>query len=256
MRARSGAGRPRSAAVAGSVCAAWLAAALCCACAAGSAPATCLTPATARAEGVAVQADGESAADEVAGAVALGTDMAGTGVERIATGASLLNGVLGGDRGILPVGLGEDVATFTTIARLAGADGSLNETLVAFRGEVVGEPVDSSLPGYRWVLLQSYAGSTSSIQVLMSDEFIAQFENFGSYKTKGATLLVTGIYRVADPNQMGALDVTAYSVRVQDPGGPIEHDVDLGHLWIGLALVAVGAILCIVNVYLKWRSHS
>lgn len=169
---------------------------------------------------------------------------------------SVFDGSLGGNRGILPVGLDEDGATYVTVARLASADVSLDSSLVSFRGEVVGEAVNSSTPGYRWVLVQSNTGGTSSIEVLMSEEQVALIENFGSYKTRGTTLRITGIYRLADPNQAGELDVTAYAVRVVDPGGPVAEDVDVRFVWAGAALVAVGVALSVVNVYVKRRSRS
>lgn len=179
------------------------------------------------------------------------------GSDGAAVASSVLGQTLGGDRGILPVGLDEDSAAYVTIARLASADQALDNTLVSFRGEVVGEAVRSSTPGYRWVLMQSYTGgSTSSIEVLMSEEQVALIENYGAYKTRGTTLRVTGIYRVADPNQTGELDVTAYLVRVLDAGGPVEETVDLRLLWAGLALTALGGVLCVVKAYLKRRSRS
>ena len=163
----------------------------------------------------------------------------------------------GAGSGFLPVGLSQDSAVHATIARLAGADESLSESLVTFSGEAVGEPVNSSSQEYKWVLMQQQSGGvTSSIQVLMSDEQVAGIQNFGAYGTKGSTLLVTGIYRVADPLQTGALDVTAYVVRQLDAGGPVEQETDISRLWLGLGFVAVGLVLTGVNVYIKRRSRS
>jgi len=164
---------------------------------------------------------------------------------------------MGASSGFLPVGLSEDNAAYATVARLAGADATLDNALVSFSGEAVGEPVASSSPGHKWVLVQQQTGGvTSSIQVLMSDEHVAGIQNFGSYGVKGSTLLVTGIYRVADPLQTGALDVIAYVVRQIDAGGPVEHGVDLAKLWVGLGCVAVGLVLTGVNVYVRRRSRS
>ena len=128
--------------------------------------------------------------------------------------------------------------------------------LVSFSGEAVGEPVNASLSGHKWVLLQSNAGSTSSIEVLMTDEQVALIENFGSYQTRGSTLRVTGIYRIADPSQTGTLDVTAYRVRVVDAGGAVANPADMRKLWLGVGLSALGVGLFGLNVYLKRRSRS
>ena len=157
----------------------------------------------------------------------------------------------------LPAGLDPSSAHRTTIARLALADGSLDNSLVTFRGEAVGEAVASSSPGYRWVLLQSNAsGSTSSVEVLMTNEQVAQIASFGSYKVKGATLEVTGIYRVADPNQTGTLDVTAYAVRVVDEGGAVGEEVATVGLWAGGALAAAGLGVSGAIWYRRRRSRS
>ena len=172
-------------------------------------------------------------------------------------GGAALDEHLGADRGILPVGLSEDDATYTTVARLAAADAALDNTLVSFVGEAVGEAVDAAADGYRWVVLQDRAAwSTSSIEVLMTDDQVSQIEHFGSYQMRGTTLRVTGIYRMADDAQTGNLDVTAYAVRVVDAGGPMEEPADLRLLWAGLGLVAVGLALTALNVYLKRRSRS
>ena len=157
----------------------------------------------------------------------------------------------------LPMGVSVESAVSVSITRLAGADESLDSSLVIFRGEAVGEPVNSSLPGYKWVLMQSHSSETTeSIEVLMSDSHVAAIENFGSYDRKGSTLAVVGIYRVSDPAQMGAVDVTAYGVHVVDPGGPVEHPVDMNRLWVGVVLAVVGFGLMGLNFYLKRRSRA
>lgn len=180
----------------------------------------------------------------------------GAGADVAAPSTPTFDGTLGGNQGILPIGLSAENATATTIARLADADTSLNGSLVTFRGEAVGEPINSSSEGSKWVVLQSGAASVSSIQVLMSNDQVALIENFGAYKMRGSTLQVTGIYRVADPNQTGELDVTAYVVSLVDPGGPMPEIIDLRKLHLGLGLVAVGVVLIALRAYLKWRSRS
>ncbi len=171
--------------------------------------------------------------------------------------APVYDAALGGGSGIMPSGLSEDDATYVSIARLAAGDASCNETLVSFRGEVVGEPVNSSTSSYKWVLVQSSGSTTSSIEVLMTDEQIAQIKNWGSYQVKGATVRVTGIYRVADQDNTGALDVTAYVVHVVDEGGPIERGGLRKRLVAaGVALAVLGAVLTGIDVYQKRRSRS
>ena len=60
---------------------------------------------------------------------------------------------LGGGSGILPTGLSEDDASYVSISRLESGDASYDDSLVSFRGEVVGEPVNSSSSSHKWVLV-------------------------------------------------------------------------------------------------------
>lgn len=157
----------------------------------------------------------------------------------------------------LPAGLDPASARRTSVARLSAADPVLDDSLVVFRGEAVGEAVASSSPGYRWVLVQSESGGmTCSIQVLMSVDQASQITSFGAYKRKGTTVEVTGVYRIADPNQAGTLDVTAYGVRVVDEGGPVEEDVSMTRVRAGLALAAAGLALSAANILLRRRSRA
>ncbi len=204
------------------------------------------------AAGEAAAGDGDAAGD---GGTPGGGDEPAGGDAAPAT--PVYDAALGGGSGIMPTGLSEDDATFVSIARLESGDSALNETLVSFRGEVVGEPVNSSTSSYKWVLVQSGGSKTSSIEVLMTNEQVAQIKNWGSYQVKGATVRVTGIYRVADDDHTGALDVTAYVVHVQDEGGRVEQEGPQTRLVAaGVALALLGAVLTGIDVYQKRRSRS
>lgn len=184
-------------------------------------------------------------------------DEAGSGSGQAASQPPVYDAALGGGSGILPTGLTEDDASYVSISRLESADEAYDETLVSFRGEVVGEPVRSASDSHKWVLVQSSGARTSSIEVLMTNEQVAQIHNWGSYQVKGATVRVTGIFRVADANNTGTLDVTAYVVRVVDEGGPMEEEPVNTHLVTGgVALVVLGGVLSAVNVYQRRRSLS
>ena len=209
-------------------------------------------------------ADGGAAGD---GGAAVGEAAAGDGGATAggdgpaegdaAPAAPVYDAALGGGSGIMPTGLSEDDATFVSIARLESGDSDLNETLVSFRGEVVGEPVNSSTSSYKWVLVQSSGSKTSSIEVLMTNEQVAQIKNWGSYQVKGAMVRVTGIYRVADDDHTGALDVTAYVVHVQDEGGRVELEGPQARLVAAaVALTLLGGVLTGIDVYQKRRSRS
>ena len=202
---------------------------------------------------------GEAAAGDGGAAAGGGAQAVGDGPAEgdAAPAAPVYDAALGGGSGIMPTGLSEDDATFVSIARLESGDSDLNETLVSFRGEVVGEPVNSSTSSYKWVLVQSSGSKTSSIEVLMTNEQVAQIKNWGSYQVKGATVRVTGIYRVADDDHTGALDVTAYVVHVQDEGGRVEQEGPQARLVAAaVALTLLGGVLTGIDVYQKRRSRS
>lgn len=202
---------------------------------------------------------GEAAAGDGGATAGGGAQAVGDGPAEgdAAPAAPVYDAALGGGSGIMPTGLSEDDATFVSIARLESGDSDLNETLVSFRGEVVGEPVNSSTSSYKWVLVQSSGSKTSSIEVLMTNEQVAQIKNWGSYQVKGATVRVTGIYRVADDDYTGALDVTAYVVHVQDEGGRVEQEGPQVRLVAAaVALTLLGGALTGIDVYQKRRSRS
>ena len=154
-------------------------------------------------------------------------------------------GELGADLGFLPSDIDPSQARRVTISRLASADVALDGQLVTFSGEVVGEPV-RLLDGNRWVQVQS-AGGGSYVMVAMTDDQAELIERYGGYQSKGTTLRVTGVYRVADPNQLGDIDVTAYDVALLDPGEQRVEPVKYRMLWVALAFVVVGGVLLVVE---------
>lgn len=196
------------------------------------------------------------------GSSAAGSDESATGVDQEAVDAAVqalereIAGRLGGDRGILPSGIDSESVVYVGIARLAGADESLDGTLVSFRGEVVGEPVRSSMAGRVWITMQSNSVTTSSIGVLMDEEQVALIEHFGAHGVKGTTLLVTGIYRVADVNQGGSIDVVAYAVRAVEEGAVLGERFSSKKLWLAIALTSLGLAFIAVNLYRRKRIRT
>jgi hypothetical protein len=159
---------------------------------------------------------------------------------------------LGGDAGFLPSDIDSSQVTHVTIARLSSADTDLDGKLVSFVGEVVGEPVVTG-GGGRWVQLKSSSGD--AIEVSMDESMADLIENYGSYAVKGSTLRIIGIYRVADPNNLGNLDVVAYSVSVVDEGGARTDGVDGNELTAALVAVCVAVALLVVKIVLKKRKR-
>jgi hypothetical protein len=159
---------------------------------------------------------------------------------------------MGGDEGFLPTDIDATQVTYTTISRLAEVDEDLDGKLVTFIGEVIGEPVTTS-DGSKWVQLRSSSGS--AILVSMDSEMAEMIKNYGSYSVKGSTLRVTGIYRVADPDNLGSLDVTAYSVSLVDAGGAQTEEVNHTMLVVAIVALAVALALFGVKIYLRMRNR-
>lgn len=159
---------------------------------------------------------------------------------------------LGAGLGFMPEGMDGTSARRVTISRLASADTALDGQLVSFSGEVVGEPVWLA-DGNAWVQVQSASGG-SFIMVAMRPEDAALIERVGGYQSKGTTLRITGVYRVADPNQLGDIDVTAYSVSVVDPGEERVEPVNFKMLGLALAFVAASAVLLVVARLVRRRA--
>ena len=147
-------------------------------------------------------------------------------------------------------------STYVSINRLANADTTLDSTLVTFRGEVVGDVLASATTGRRWITMQATSGARATIGVLMDETQIALISYYGAYQTKGTTLLVTGIYRVADDNETGTLDVTAYDVSVVEEGGYHPQKITISKLYVGGALTFVGITLLVVGFVLKRRNRA
>lgn len=186
------------------------------------------------------------------GGAALGAEKAssGAGDEAQATEVSYPP-ELGANRGFLPSEVGDASPRRVTIGRLASADVALDGQLVTFTGEVVGEPVRVG-GDHRWVQVQS-AGGSSYIMVLMTEEQASLIEHYGGYQVKGTTLRITGVYRVADPNQLGDIDVTAYEVTVSDPGEERVEPVKFRMLGVAGALVLLAVALFVVERVVRRR---
>ena len=206
------------------------------------AAALCLGPAPALAAGA--RAASSSQADVTVSSSA--DDAASSAVERV------YDPDLGEALGFLPSEVDMRDARSTTISRLASADLALDGQLVTFVGEVLGEPVRIA-SGMMWVQMQSSSGS-AYIMVVMTPEQVSLIENYGAYQVKGTTLRVTGVYRVADEANLGDIDVNAYAVEVVDTGGVQVEPVTRNRLWVGLACVALGAVVLGLGAFLKRRS--
>lgn len=166
--------------------------------------------------------------------------------------ASELPGELGADLGFQPSEIDLSDTRRVSVSRLASADTNLDGELVTFVGEVIGEPVEIS-GDKMWVQIRAVSGS-SVIMVVMTEEQVDLIEHYGGYQVEGTTLRITGVYHVADPDQLGEIDVTAYQVEVSDAGGESKEEVDVRGLWGAIGLLFAGVAVLVVGFVVRRRT--
>lgn len=138
----------------------------------------------------------------------------------------------------------------TTLADLTAVAKPLDNKMVSFNGEAVGDIIDAH-DGMKWVLVED---NGAALSCLMTDEQAAQIDTLGRYEWRGTWLHIEGIYHIADAEESGELDVRAYKVAVLEAG---KHQPDKVHwikLFIGIFFLVVAAGLTMYYNALKKRS--
>lgn len=142
------------------------------------------------------------------------------------------------------------VAQPTTLADLTSIQTSLDNKMVSFDCEAVGDIIDAH-DGMKWVFVEDEGAALSC---LMTAEQADQIDTLGRYEWRGTRLHIEGIYHVADAEESGELDVRAFTVSVLEPG---KHQPDKVHwikLVIGVFFLCVAAGLTMYYNSLKKRS--
>ena len=153
----------------------------------------------------------------------------------------------GGDAGGTVGAMG---AVVTDVESLLSADTYLDGARVEFSAEAIGDTIDAG-DGYVWV---NVGEGNSLIGVSMTREQSEEIRYFGRYGIEGSVLSIVGTFDIACDTHGGELDVHAEDVRIVSPGRELPAVFDSRKLYLGLALVAGGAIL--FYAYRRYRLAS
>ncbi|MDO5044725.1 MAG: hypothetical protein Q4E22_05475 [Coriobacteriia bacterium] len=137
-----------------------------------------------------------------------------------------------------------------TLGDLMGASKRLDNKIVVFSGEVVGDVLNGP-KGFKWILLDD---STGSISVLIRNDHAKLIKNLGDYNTIGTKLQVTGVYHINDVDQFGEMDVRAYEVSVIEEGGPNRDSLNIVNIILGVGLLALACALLLIYRNLKKKA--
>ena len=136
----------------------------------------------------------------------------------------------------------------TTISELAGVPRYLDQTMVQFEGEVVGDRI---LAGHNQVWI-TMADNQDAITVLLPEEYERLIVHYGNYANNGTRLLVQGEFRLACPEHDGVSDVHVTMVLdVIQAGGVREHPVRPLILAGGLGMIIGAGGLWVLYGYLR-----
>jgi hypothetical protein len=134
------------------------------------------------------------------------------------------------------------VGTKELIEGARGLDGSL----VVFEGEAIGDPMRRG--DHVWVNLLD-KDAAMGIYLPLSD--LALIRSYGSYRSTGDILRVSGVFNRACPEHGGDMDIHASSVLVVTRGRPSPRPVDRAMLVATpLALLLAGLL------FLIWRRQG
>ncbi|MDR1016885.1 MAG: hypothetical protein LBL67_05465 [Coriobacteriales bacterium] len=145
-----------------------------------------------------------------------------------------------------------NVPTATTIAALDKSSGTLNNHLVSFSGEAIGDVVNAE-PGYKWVTVAD-TGDNNAISVYMTDQEVAQIHDFGFYGQSGDLITVDGIFNLSCRQHDGLTDVHATTVSVSSVGHADPAVPSMTMLVLALALILVAILIGVVHHLLRERN--
>lgn len=138
----------------------------------------------------------------------------------------------------------------TSIEELATTDSYMNDQTVQVRGEVVGDRINAELdPDHCWIVLQSLAGTDSTISVFMRTSLSRSIDMYGAYGRTGTTLQVRGTFNLACQDHEGMSDLHADHVSVIRKGSTWDNPFPVGEFVLGVLLILVG--LAVTFVF--WR---
>jgi len=122
----------------------------------------------------------------------------------------------------------------------------LDGQVVVYTGEAIGELLARG--DYSWV---NASDGANAIGLYMPTALANKISNFGTYKTRGDTIEVTGVFHRACPEHGGDLDIHVTDVKVLAQGGPISHRVHPARVVWAIVLSVLAGTL-----YLADRSRE
>lgn len=144
----------------------------------------------------------------------------------------------------------------TNIESLAEQGAFFNDREVQVLGEVIGDCIAASDPGYSWITLTvTDVEDKTSISVLISDEQAAQIDRYGKYGVTGTTLQVNGIFHQACNVHDGLPDIHVSGSSVISRGED-HYDTFNGMDFIpGIVAVAAGFALMAAFYFARERTR-
>ncbi len=127
-------------------------------------------------------------------------------------------------------------------AEVVDIDRARDGRVVTVEGEAIGEHL-RAVGGGRWV---NVLGDGVGLGVWVTDEMAAEIEYFGDYRHNGDVVRFTGPVNISCEEHGGEFDVHAQSMEIIAVGGPREHEVDLRKGLVGIAGIAVAAVLWVL----------
>lgn len=119
---------------------------------------------------------------------------------------------------------------------------ALDGQVVVYTGEAIGELLTRG--DYSWV---NASDGANAIGLYMPTALAHKISEFGTYKTRGDTIEVTGIFHRACPEHGGDLDIHVTDVKVLAQGGPISHRVHPGRVVWAIVLSALAGTLYLAD---------
>jgi hypothetical protein len=117
---------------------------------------------------------------------------------------------------------------------------------VEFTGECIGDVMPRG--DHLWVNLSDGA---NALGVWMAREDLPPLHSLGSYRERGDTLTVRGIFRRSCPDHGGDMDIHAFTATVIKPGTPTAHPVSAGSI-----IVAAILILASLASFILWKKDN
>jgi hypothetical protein len=109
---------------------------------------------------------------------------------------------------------------------------------VEFRGEAIGDPMRRG--DHAWINVND---GGNAVGVWADATAAAAVRLYGSYRVRGDTILVRGVFHRSCPEHGGDLDIHASEITFLLPGGSVAHPVKVLSLVVSALLLGVAFIL-------------